>query len=59
MEMKTYKVWARDIAYHYAFVEAADEDEALDKALEMDGSEFIHSNKIDWQIDTVEEVTNE
>jgi hypothetical protein len=55
--MKTYKVWARDIAYHYAFVEAVDRDEALDKALDMDGSEFIHSNKTDWQIDSIEEVT--
>ena len=57
--MKTYKVWARDIAYHYALVEASDDSEAWDKALAMDGSEFIHSNKIDWQIDSVDEVTND
>ena len=57
--MKTYKVWAKNITYHYAFIEAADDEEAWDKALAMDGSEFIDGNHIDWQIESTEEVTSE
>ena len=54
--MKTYKVWVKDTAYHYAFIEAEDEDAAFDIAKDMDGSEFIPSNHIDWDISSVEEV---
>lgn len=57
--MKKFKVWVKDVAYHYAFIEAEDEDAAFDIAKEMDGSEFIHSNQIDWDIYSVEEVTND
>ena len=56
--MKTYKVWAKNITYHYAFIEAADDEEAMDKALAMDGSEFIDGNHIDWDIYSTEEVTD-
>ena len=38
---------------------AEDEGAALDIALNMDGSEFIHSNQIDWDIYSVDEVTND
>ena len=55
---KTYKVWAKNITYHYAFIEAADDEEAMDKALAMDGSEFIDGNHIDWNIYSTEEVTD-
>jgi len=53
--MKKYKVWVKEIAYHYAFIEAEDEDTAFDIALNMDGSEFIAGNQIDWDIYSVEE----
>ena len=56
---KTYKVWAKNITYHYAFIEAANDEEAWDKALAMDGSEFIDGNHIDWNIYSTEEVTND
>jgi hypothetical protein len=56
--MKTYKVWAKQITYHYALIEAANDEEAWDKALNMDGSEFIDGNHIDWDIESTEEVTN-
>ena len=39
--MKTYKVWAKSTSHYYAFIEASDSDEAWDKALAMDGAEFI------------------
>ena len=57
--MKTYKVWAKNITYHYAFIEAADDEEAMEKALNMDGSEFIDGNHIDWDIYSTEEVTSD
>ena len=57
--MKKYKVWAKSVTYHYAFVEAEDDEQAWDKALNMDGSEFIDSNHIDWDIYSTEEVTND
>ena len=56
--MKTYKVWAKNITYHYAFIEAENDEDAWDKALAMDGSEFIDGNHIDWNIYSTEEVTN-
>ncbi len=57
--MKKYKVWAKEITYHYAFIEAEDDKEAFDKALAMDGSEFIGHTDGEWDIDGVEEVTND
>jgi hypothetical protein len=56
-KLKKYKVWAKNITYHYAFIEAADDEAAYDKALNMDGSDFIDGNHIDWQIYSTEEVT--
>jgi hypothetical protein len=57
--MKTYKVWAQMTTYLYAYVEAESEDEAFDQALAKDGSEFIDKGDGDWDIYSVEEVTNE
>ena len=57
--MKKYKVWAKSTTYLYAYVEAEDDSQAWDKALAMDGSEFIDGNHIDWQIESTEEVTND
>jgi hypothetical protein len=56
--MKTYKVWAKQITYHYALITAEDDEQAFDKALNMDGSEFLDGNHIDWDIYSTEEVTN-
>jgi len=56
--MKTYKVWAKQITYHYALITAEDDEEAFDKALNMDGSEFIDGKHLDWDIYSTEEVTN-
>ena len=57
--MKRYKVWVKDIAYNFAYVEAEDADQAFDIAKDMDGSEFIHSNQTEWDIYSVEEQTKE
>jgi len=57
--MKKYKVWAKQITYHYAFIEAKDDEEAWVISLGMDGSEFIDGNHIDWDIYSTEEVTND
>jgi hypothetical protein len=56
--MKTYKVWAQQTTFLYAYVEAEDEAQAWDLALEKDGSEFIDKNDGGWDIYNVEEVTN-
>jgi hypothetical protein len=57
--MKTYKVWAQQTTFLYAYVEAEDEAQAWDLALEKDGSEFIDKNDGGWDIYNVEEVTND
>jgi hypothetical protein len=54
---KRYKVWAKNITYHYAFIEATDDEEAWDKALSMDASDFLDGNHIDWNIYSTEEVS--
>jgi hypothetical protein len=59
---KTYKVWAKSTSHYYAFIEASDDDEAWDKALAMDGAEFIPLDQGiiqngDWDIVSTEEVT--
>ena len=38
--MKTYKVWAQQTTFLYAYVEAESEEKAWDLALQKDGSEF-------------------
>jgi hypothetical protein len=57
--MKKYKVWAKQITYPYALIEAEDDEQAWDKALAMDGSDFLDGNHIDWDIYSTEEVTND
>jgi hypothetical protein len=57
--MKKYKVWAKSTTYLYAYVEAEDDHQAWDKALAMDGSEFIGHTDGDWDIESTEEVTND
>lgn len=53
--MKTYKVLAKYTTYVYTFVEAEDEEQAWDKAQELDGGTFKDSGYGDWDIESVEE----
>jgi hypothetical protein len=57
--MKTYKVWAKQTTYHYALITAEDDEQAFDKAINMDASEFIDGNHIDWDIYSTEETKND
>jgi hypothetical protein len=56
--MKTYKVWAQQTTFLYAYVEAESEEKAWDLALQKDGSEFTEKGDGGWDIYNVEEVTN-
>lgn len=56
--MKTYKVWARQTTYLYAYVDAEDYEQAQEQANNLDGSTFIDKGDGDWDIYSVEEVTN-
>ena len=60
-KLKRYKIWAKSITYYYTFIDASDDEDAWDKALAMDGSEFISLDQGivqngDWQIYSAEEV---
>jgi hypothetical protein len=57
--MKTYKVWARQTSHLYAYVEAENYEQANDLAHDLDGSTFIDKDDGDWDIYSVEEVTND
>lgn len=48
--MKEYKVWAKVTSYCYLPVEAETEDEALKKAEDADGADFIPTEEGDWDI---------
>ena len=56
--MKTYKVWVRQTTYLYGYVEAENKEDAYETALNLDGSTFIDKGDGDWDISSVEEVTN-
>ena len=55
--MKTYKVIAASTSYVYCLVQAEDEQQAWDKAREIDGGDFDDAGYGSWIIDTIEEVT--
>lgn len=57
--MKTYKVWARMTSHLYAYVEADNYEQAAELANDLDGSSFIDKGDGDWDIYSVEEVTND
>jgi hypothetical protein len=58
--MKTYKVWAKSVTYHYAFIEADNYEVAQEQARELDGSTFLDVlGSGDWDIYSVDEVTND
>lgn len=48
--MSIYRVWAKVINYAYADIPAESEKEAIAKAEEMDGGEFISAPDGDWEI---------
>ncbi len=54
---KRYKVWAKNITYFYAYIEAENDEEAWDKAMSMDGGEFTSIEHGDWEIYSTEEVS--
>jgi len=56
-EMKTYKVVAACTSYVYCLVKAEDEQQAWDKAREIDGGDFDDAGYGSWIIDSVDEVT--
>ena len=53
--MKTYKVMASLTSYVYHFIEAENDEEAWNKAHELDGGTFKDSGYGDWDIYSVEE----
>jgi hypothetical protein len=55
--MPIYRVIARSTDYPSIEIEAADADEAMDKAAEIDGGEFTPDDDFgDWEIIRAEEV---
>ena len=54
---KRYKVWAKNITYFCAYIEAKDDEEALEIAESMDGSQFTNTEHGDWEIYSTEEVS--
>ena len=53
---KRYKVWAKNITYFVAYIEAKDDDDAMQIAEGMDGSQFTNSEHGDWEIYSTEEI---
>ena len=57
--MKRYKVSASYLTHVYTFVDAENEDQAWDKAGDIDGGDFesdnIYDELSDWSINMVEE----
>jgi len=53
---KRYKVWAKNITYFVAYIEAKDDDDAMQIAEGMDGSLFTNSEQGDWEIYSTEEI---
>jgi len=53
--MKTYRVLASYTTYCSMNIEAENEDEAYEFAIQMDGGAFDHDTHGDWSIDQVME----
>jgi len=51
--MKTYRIMASYTAYCEVLIEADSEDDAYDKARDMDGGSFDSQGYGDWSIDEV------
>jgi hypothetical protein len=55
--MKTYIVYAERVISETLEIEANSEQEALDKAIEADNSDWVSENDIDWQITSAREIS--
>jgi len=55
--MKTYIVYAERTILESTIIEANSEQEALDKAIEADNSEWVSKQDIDWQITSAREIS--
>ena len=53
--MKTYIVYAERVTLEVLTVEAMNEEEALEKAIEADNNDWQSETDIDWQITRAEE----
>ena len=56
--MKEFKVWAKMTSYCYTYVEAETKEEAIEKALNIDGGDFAPDDNPysgSWEIVNVEE----
>lgn len=53
--MKTYIVYAERTTLESITIEANSEQDALDKAIEADNSDWVSENDIDWQITNAKE----
>jgi hypothetical protein len=56
---KRYKVMATQTTYVVAYVEAATSEEAWELATNLDGSDFEDAGFGDWDIYSLDEVTND
>lgn len=56
--MKRFKATACYYTYCTAEIEAEDEDQAIEMARQMDGGSFTSTDKGDWRIIDVEEMTD-
>jgi hypothetical protein len=54
--MKTYIVYAERVVQEVLEVEANSEQEALEKAMEADNSEWQSETDVDWEIKSAKEV---
>jgi hypothetical protein len=55
--MKTYIVYAERVISETLEIEANSEQEALDKAIEADNSDWVSKQDIDWQITSAREIS--
>lgn len=55
--MKTYIVYAERVISETLEIEANSEQEALDKAIEADNSDWVSEQDIDWQITSAREIS--
>ena len=55
--MKTYIVYAERTTLESITIEANSEQDALDKAIEADNSDWVSENDIDWQITSAREIS--
>jgi hypothetical protein len=55
--MKTYVVYAERTTLESITIEANSEQEARDKAIEADNSDWVSENDVDWQMTSAKEIS--